>query len=87
MYEKTDAKKKSFVKRRIGRFAPKKCKFCMEKIEFIDYKDIALLKKFITASGKILGSRITGNCVRHQLLLSRAIKRARFLGLLPYTVT
>ncbi|UAJ65034.1 30S ribosomal protein S18 [Candidatus Schneideria nysicola] len=61
------------------------CKFTAEKILEIDYKDIAILKGFITESGKIVPSRITGTCAKYQRKLSRAVKRARYLSLLPYT--
>jgi small subunit ribosomal protein S18 len=60
------------------------CKFTAEGIEEIDYKDIALLKQFITETGKIIPSRVTGTKARYQRQLSSAIKRARYLALLPY---
>jgi small subunit ribosomal protein S18 len=62
----------------------KYCRFTAEGIEEIDYKDIQLLKGFITESGKIVPSRITGTKARYQRQLAAAIKRARFLALLPY---
>jgi len=61
------------------------CRFSAEGIEQIDYKDISLLKNYITESGKIVPSRITGTSAKYQRQLSTAIKRARFLALLPYT--
>ncbi len=61
------------------------CRFTAEGIKQIDYKDIALLKGFISENGKIVPSRITGTKARYQRQLSIAIKRARFLSLLPYT--
>jgi small subunit ribosomal protein S18 len=61
------------------------CRFSAEGITQIDYKDIALLKNYITESGKIVPSRITGTSAKYQRQLSTAIKRARFLALLPYT--
>ena len=60
------------------------CKFTAEGIEEIDYKDIGLLKQYVTETGKIVPSRITGTKARYQRQLSTAIKRARFLSLLPY---
>lgn len=70
-----------------GYFYRKKiCKFCTERVDLIDYKDIPRLQKFITEKGKILPSRISGTCARHQRRLSRAIKLARAIALLPYTV-
>lgn len=62
----------------------KKCRFCMDKVTEIDYKDIGLLRKMITEKGKILPSRITGTCARHQRRIAVAIKRARFVALIPY---
>ncbi|MDT0596136.1 30S ribosomal protein S18 [Glaciecola petra] len=61
------------------------CRFSAEGVSQIDYKDIALLKNYITESGKIVPSRITGTSAKYQRQLSTAIKRARFLALLPYT--
>ena len=64
----------------------KVCRFCAEKVRDIDYKQIQVLRTFITENGKILSSRITGSCATHQRQLSRAIKRARNLALLPYVI-
>ena len=61
------------------------CRFTAEKIEWIDYKDVDLLKDFITDTGKIIPARLTGTKARFQRQLQDAIKRARFLALLPYT--
>ncbi len=61
------------------------CRFTAEGVKEIDYKDVELLKDFITEQGKIIPSRITGTRARYQRQLSTAIKRARFLALLPYT--
>jgi len=66
-------------------FRKKICKFCSEKLETIDYKDVARLQKFVTEKGKILPSRISGTCARHQRRLTRAIKFARAIAILPYT--
>ena len=63
----------------------KVCRFTAEGVTEIDYKDIATLKNYITESGKIVPSRITGTSAKYQRQLSSAIKRARFLALLPYT--
>lgn len=60
------------------------CHFTSNKIEEVDYKDVYLLKKFITENGKIVPSRITGTKARYQRQLATAIKLARFLALLPY---
>ncbi|MBK9217087.1 MAG: 30S ribosomal protein S18 [Uliginosibacterium sp.] len=61
------------------------CRFSAEKIEEIDYKDVEILKDFITETGKIMPARITGTKTGYQRQLSTAIKRARFLALMPYT--
>ncbi|MDO4541378.1 MAG: 30S ribosomal protein S18 [Bacillota bacterium] len=63
----------------------KVCSFCVDKAEYIDYKDVARLKKYVSERGKILPRRISGNCAKHQRALTLAIKRARQIGLLPYT--
>lgn len=63
----------------------KYCRFTAEGIKEIDYKDLAILKGYITETGKIVPSRITGTKVRYQRQLASAVKRARFLALLPYT--
>ena len=69
-----------------GRKARKKvCGFCVDKVENIDYKDIARLRRCMSERGKILPRRVTGTCARHQRELTVAIKRARHLALLPYT--
>ena len=64
----------------------KVCAFCVDKAESIDYKDITKLRKFVTERGKILPRRISGTCAKHQRELTVAIKRARNLALLPYTL-
>ncbi len=63
----------------------KYCKFTAEGIEFIDYKDLNLLKGFVTETGKIVPSRVTGTSAKYQRQLATAVKRARFLALLPYS--
>jgi small subunit ribosomal protein S18 len=77
---RNEKKKKAF-------FAPKKkfCRFCTDKTKSIDYKDVKRLESFVTERGKILSSRISGNCAKHQRIVAESIKRARFIGLLPYT--
>jgi small subunit ribosomal protein S18 len=66
-------------------FRKKVCKFCSEKINAIDYKDTVKLAKFITERGKIIPSRISGNCAKHQRMLAKAIKKARLAAFIPYT--
>jgi len=75
---KKDNKRTSFFRKR-------SCRFCLEKTIPIDYKDINRISKFITERGKIVPSRASGTCAKHQRKLAQAIKRARFLALLPYT--
>jgi small subunit ribosomal protein S18 len=62
----------------------KVCKFCVEKIEAINYKDVRLLQQFVAESGKIVPRRLTGVCTPHQRRLSTAIKQARNIALLPF---
>lgn len=64
----------------------KYCQFCKEEVEYIDYKDTQLLRKFTTDRGKIKPRRVTGACTQHQHDIAVAIKRAREMALLPYTV-
>ena len=61
-----------------------KCRFCRAKIRGIDYKDIATLSKLTTPQGKMFSRKRAGNCAYHQRSLKRAVKRARFMALLPY---
>ena len=61
------------------------CRFTAEGVTQIDYKDLATLKNYVTETGKIVPSRITGTKAKYQRQLARAVKRARFLALLPYT--
>ncbi|MFW6062524.1 MAG: 30S ribosomal protein S18 [Planctomycetota bacterium] len=62
-----------------------KCRFCREKVTEVDYKDLAVLEKLTTQQGKMFSRKRAGNCAKHQRSVKRAIKRARFLGLMPYT--
>ncbi|MGN0517856.1 MAG: 30S ribosomal protein S18 [Acutalibacteraceae bacterium] len=72
--------------RRSNRKGRKKvCNFCVDKVENIDYKDIAKLRRYLSERAKILPRRVTGTCAAHQRKLTVAIKRARHLALLPYT--
>lgn len=66
---------------------PKKrvCHFCKEKIDYVDYKDVAVLRKYMSERGKIRARRVTGNCAVHQRDVAIAIKSAREMALLPYT--
>jgi small subunit ribosomal protein S18 len=68
---------------------PKKkvCAFCKEKVKYIDYKDTALLRKYISDRGKIRARRVSGNCCQHQRDIAVAVKNSREMALLPYTST
>jgi small subunit ribosomal protein S18 len=70
-------RKQFFVRRKV-------CRFCVDAKLAIDYKDTNTLRQFVTERGKIIPRRISGNCARHQRSLTRAIKQARLLALLPY---
>ena len=69
---------------RMNRKRKKVCIFCADKVAYIDYKDSAKLRKFISERGKILPRRISGTCAKHQRELNTAIKRARQVALLPF---
>lgn len=62
------------------------CSFCVDKVESIDYKEVGKLKRYTSERGKILPRRTSGNCARHQRQLTTAIKRARVVALMPFTV-
>jgi len=63
----------------------KRCRLCMEKVKFVDYKDVATLRNFMTERGKILARRVSGNCAKHQRQITSAVKRSRNIALLPFT--
>jgi small subunit ribosomal protein S18 len=62
------------------------CAFCKDKVEYIDYKDINMLRKYTTDRGKIKPRRVSGNCAQHQHQVATAVKRAREMALIPYAV-
>ena len=66
-----------------GRMRRKVCRFCADKSE-IDYKDVLMLRHFVSDRGKIINRRVTGVCARHQRILTQAIKRARIIALIPF---
>jgi small subunit ribosomal protein S18 len=70
--------KKLFTRRKV-------CRFCTDKEQFIDYKDVKTLRNFVSERGKIIPRRIVGTCATHQRQLCEAIKRARHIALLPYS--
>lgn len=82
--ERSDDDNKGSQRRR-PMFRRKVCRFCADKTLQIDYKDVRMVAQFVTERGKMTPSRITGNCARHQRLLTTAIKRARSVALLPFT--
>lgn len=72
------------ARRRRRYYQPKSCKFCGDKSMVIDYKNTDLLSRFVFNDGKIRPRRQTGTCAKHQRILTKAIKRARHLALMPY---
>jgi len=77
---KTIIKKRESLLPRRKRF----CRFCRDKVKIIDYKELRTLEAFIKERAKIVARRNSGNCAKHQKMITEAIKRARFLSLLPY---
>lgn len=73
--------------RRVFQQKKRPCRFCEDPTLMIDYKDTRALRPFITERGKIIPRRITGNCAMHQRKITRAVKRARVMALLPFTST
>lgn len=76
--EHRDSRNRRRAKRKV-------CQFCVDKAEHIDYKDIAKLRRFLSDRSKILPKRVTGTCALHQRQLTEAIKRSRFVALIPYS--
>jgi small subunit ribosomal protein S18 len=70
-----------------GPIKRRSCQFCRDHVEEVDYKNINLLRRFVSEKGKIRSRRITGNCRRHQRQVALAVKRAREMALLPYATT
>ena len=77
-FDKSAAPQKNRKRRKV-------CQFCVDKAEYIDYKDTVKLRKYLSERSKILPRRMSGNCAKHQRQLSIAIKRARHVALLPYS--
>lgn len=67
-------------------YSKKICRFCAEHVDYIDYKDVKLLQRFLSSYGKIESRKRTGSCLKHQRLLAVALKRSRHLALLPFVV-
>ena len=76
-FDESDSKRRIYLRKKI-------CRFCHDKSLVIDYKNYDILRRFTTEGGKIIPRRITGNCAKHQRMIASAIKRARFISLLPY---
>ena len=78
--------KRNIKKRRGAQFNTRKkqCRFCVEKIKRIDYKDVKRLESFIRERGKVTSPRGSGNCAKHQRMMARALRKARFIALIPY---
>ena len=77
-FEGRKRRRKSFFQRR------KVCRFCADKIDSVDYKDVKFLQQYVVDRSKILPRRISGNCAKHQRIVQQAIKRARHIALLPF---
>ena len=78
---KPSSSKKTTIRKGKKKF----CQFCANKTRYIDYKDVALLRKFLSERGKIRARRVTGNCAQHQRLVATAVKNAREVALLPFS--
>ena len=74
-------------KKKFKRFRPRSCRFTRLKVEFVDWKDVQTLQRLSTGQGKILGRKRSGTCALFQRKVRNAIKRARFMGLMPYVGT
>ena len=83
--ERTEAAPQRMAQRPNRNRRKKVCMFCADSIDYIDYKDVNKLRKFTSERSKILPRRVTGTCAKHQRELTTAIKRARYVALLPYT--
>lgn len=70
--------------RRVKKPKRKPCQFCIDKVEYIDYKDVPRLRRFLSERGKIMPRRMSGNCAKHQREVTIAIKRARHIALVPF---
>lgn len=75
---RNNRKRKPFHRRKV-------CRFCADHQSHIDYKDIKVLRNFVTERGKLIPRRISGNCAKHQRMMTTAVKRARDMALMPYT--
>jgi len=85
--EKAKQSKSAAAAAAMKKFKKKPCSFCRDEVNYIDYKDIATLRKYITDRGKIRSRRITAACTQHQRAVAAAVKNSREMALLPYTST
>ena len=76
--------KKKIEKKTRRIFKKRPCRLCKDKAKSLDYKDVDLLSKFVSDRGRIISSRITGSCAKHQRMIANAVKRARIASLLPF---
>jgi len=84
MAQKAKPKRRRTAQKELRQRKPKPCYFCKEKIDYVDYKDVALLRNYMSDRAKIRARRVTGNCAQHQRKVARAIRNAREMALLPY---
>jgi len=80
-----DARDRRKQNNKFRRRKVRKCQLCVKKTDYVDYKDLAFLKDYVTDKGKIVPKRINGSCAKHQRVIKTAIKRARQMALLPFT--
>ena len=83
--DRRGSKKPPSKKTTLRKGKKKYCQFCADKAKYVDYKDIALLRKYLSERGKIRARRVTGNCPQHQRLVATAVKNAREMALLPFS--
>ncbi|MDQ4096085.1 MAG: 30S ribosomal protein S18 [Actinomycetota bacterium] len=83
--DRRGSKKPPSKKTTLRKGKKKYCQFCADQAKYVDYKDIALLRKFLSERGKIRARRVTGNCPQHQRLVATAVKNAREMALLPFS--
>lgn len=77
--KKSHSRKKLFIRKKV-------CRFCSDRVSFVDYKDKDLIVRFLTEKGKIIPRRTTGNCAKHQRILARAVKRSRQSGIVAFQI-
>jgi len=87
MQQSTSKKRRRRPEQARGKMKKRVCHFCSERVDYIDYKDVAILRKYMSDRAKIRARRVTGNCPRHQREVAVAIKSAREMALLPYLGT